>query len=89
MYEREREREREKSGEKERERECKYFYHLFLFTIRDSADPPRVETLTYQAMLQNELLDKNITEVQVCKIVASSPGSPILKSWGWGLEIRL
>ena len=84
--------EKAKRGERERrekERECKHFYQLFLFTFRDSADPPRVETLTYQSVLQNELLNKNITEVQVCKIVASSPGSPILKSWEWGLGMRL
>ena len=32
---------------------------------RESADPPKVETLTYQAVLQNELLGRNITDVPV------------------------
>ena len=34
-------------------------------TYSDSTEPPRVETLTYQAVLQNELLGKKVTEVPV------------------------
>ena len=56
----------------EREKREIYYYSIFFsshcFSFRDPTDPaepPRVETLTYQAVLQNELLGKNITEVPV------------------------
>lgn len=41
----------------------------------NSSDPPKLETLTYQSVLQNELLGKSITEV---------PVSSCLGSWGVG-----
>ena len=47
-----------------------YLCYLSLFNInsKDSqSEPPKVETLTYQSVLQIELLGKSITEVPVSK----------------------
>ncbi len=49
---------------------------LFFFFFRDSTqtDLPKVETLTYQSVLQNELLGKAITDVLVRECVCWGGG---------------
>jgi hypothetical protein len=57
-----------KQKHRERIKECYFYANFSSFTFRDPTDPaepPRVETLTYQSVLQNELLGKTITEVPV------------------------